>query len=239
MNTIKIDKYFKGMIANRGLSGIETENTIFSFLAAANRSYFGISADLSVSKDNKIIVTRDDTLLRLGLLNLYIPSFHYDELKKFALVDRKTTNLNSNLFIPLLTDFLAICSAYRKAVFLRLGKYLKPENFDRILSEVTEYYNSDSAYFISDNRKHLQHLTKQIEAGRLFLLVEKPDDDNFEFCKNHGINMYVKANHITKEIVKDMHLFGLKVSTGVVNDKNLAEKLIKHDVDYVFTDILE
>ena len=36
-----------------------------------------------------------------------------------------------------------------------------------------------------------------------------------------------------------MHLFGLKVSTGVVNDKELAEKLIKYDIDYVFTDILE
>ncbi|MCK7487433.1 MAG: hypothetical protein MZU97_19420 [Bacillus subtilis] len=28
MNTVKIDKYFRGMIAHRGLSGIETENTL-------------------------------------------------------------------------------------------------------------------------------------------------------------------------------------------------------------------
>lgn len=36
-----------------------------------------------------------------------------------------------------------------------------------------------------------------------------------------------------------MHLLGLKVSVEVVNDKSLAEKLIKYDVDYIFTDILE
>ena len=42
-----------------------------------------------------------------------------------------------------------------------------------------------------------------------------------------------------KEIVKKMHLLGLKVSVEVVNDKSLAEKLIKYDVDYIFTDILE
>ncbi|MBN2540260.1 MAG: hypothetical protein JXB08_01915 [Bacilli bacterium] len=239
MNTIKIDKYFKGMVANRGLSGIETENTIFSFLAAANRSYFGISADLSVSKDNKIIITRDDTLLRLGLLNLYIPSFQYEELKKFALVDRKTTNLNPNLFIPLLSDFLAICSAYRKAVFIRLGKYMKPEHFDRIINDLNEIYKHDQVHILTDNRKHLNHLAKQLDANKLFLTVDKPDQDSFEFCKNHGFNLHIKAGHLTKDIVKDMHLFGLKVSTGVVNDKTLAEKLIKHDVDYVFTDILE
>lgn len=94
MNTIKIDKYFRGMVAHNGLSGIETENTIFSFLAAANRSYFGISCELSVSKDNLYIVTGCDSLLKYGLLNLDIPSFSYNELKKFALVDRKTGNLN-------------------------------------------------------------------------------------------------------------------------------------------------
>lgn len=239
MNTIKIDKYFKGMVANQGLSGIETENTIFAFLAAANRSYFGISGDLSVSKDNKIIVTFDDTLLRLGLLNLYIPSFQYDELKKFSLVDRKTANLNPNLFIPTLGDLLAICSAYRKAAFLNLREHIKHEHIDVILTEVEDMYDLKRVYFVSDNRKHLVYLCKKIESGKLFLSVDKMDDETFDFCKNNGLNLHVKTNHVNKDIVKKMHLIGLKVSTGVVNDKDLAEKLIKHDVDYVFTDILE
>ena len=60
MNTVKIDKYFRGMIAHRGLSGIETENTLPAFIAAANRSYFGIECDVHASKDGKIIVTHDD-----------------------------------------------------------------------------------------------------------------------------------------------------------------------------------
>jgi len=239
MNTIKIDKYFKGMVANRGLSGIETENTIFAFLAAVNRSYFGISGDLSVSKDGKIIVTRDDTLLRLGLLNLYIPSFQYDELKKFALVDRKTQNLNSNVFIPQLSDLLSIASAYRKTAFLRLGKYIKHEHIDRILEEINEYYNPNFVYFVSDNRKNLQYINKNFPNNDIFLSVSKVDEDVFDFCKNNGFNLHIDANHLNKEIVKNMHLIGLKVSVGVVNDKTQAEKLIKNDVDYVFTDILE
>ncbi|OQX93261.1 MAG: hypothetical protein B6I17_03430 [Tenericutes bacterium 4572_104] len=236
MNTIKIDKYFKGMIANRGLSGIETENTIFAFLAAANRAYFGISTDLNVSKDNKIIVTRDDTLLRLGLLNLYIPSFSYDELKKFALVDRKTANLNSNLFIPLFSDFLAITSTYRKAAFLRLGKYLKHNHLDSIIYEMEKY--SNSIYLISDNRKNLLYLKKNTK-NNIFLAVKKVDEETFDFCKKNGFNLHIEVNNFDKEIVKKMHLLGLKVSVEVVNDKSLAEKLIKYDVDYIFTDILE
>ncbi len=239
MNTIKIDKYFKGMIANRGLSGIETENTIFAFLAAANRSYMGICGDLCVSRDGKIIITSDDTLLRLGLLNLYIPSFNYDELKKFSLVDRKTANLNPNLFIPLLSDLLSISSAYRKSVFLNIPEAFKHEHLDRVIEEAEDFYNSKNIFFLSGNRKVLQYLNKRVENSRIFLNVDKPDEETFDFCKNNGFNMNVKYSHVNSETVKRMHLIGLKVSTGVVNDKDLAEKLIKHDVDFVFTDILE
>ncbi|HPJ23598.1 MAG TPA: glycerophosphodiester phosphodiesterase [Bacillota bacterium] len=239
MNTIKIDKYFKGMVANRGLSGIETENTIFAFLAAANRTYFGISGDLDVSKDGKIIITADDTLLRLGLLNLYIPSFNYEELKKFSLVDRKTTNLNPNLFIPQLGDMLAICQAYRKSAFLSIKSPMKHEQLDQVLEVIEDTYNLKSVYFISEDRKVLQYLNKKIENSRIFIDVDKMSEDTFDFCKNNGFNAHIKANHVSVEVVKRMHLIGLKVGTGVVNDKDLAEKLIKHDVDYVFTDILE
>jgi len=239
MNTIKIDKYFKGMVANRGLSGIETENTIFAFLAAANRTYMGISGDLSVSRDGKIIITFDDTLLRLGLLNLYIPSFNYDELKKFSLVDRKTANLNTNLFIPLLSDLLAVANAYRKAIFLNIPDNFRHDQLDKVIEEVEESPNPKNVHFLSENRKILQYLTKKVESNRIFINVDKANDEIFDFCKNNGININIKFAHVTQDIVKRMHLIGLKVCTGVVNEKELAEKLIKHDVDFVFTDILE
>ncbi|XMB71989.1 glycerophosphodiester phosphodiesterase family protein [Mycoplasmatota bacterium WC30] len=239
MNTIKIDKYFKGMVANRGLSGIETENTIFAFLAASNRSYHGISCDLNVSRDSKIILTYDDTLLRLGLLNLYIPSFTYDELKKFSLVDRKTSNLDSNLFIPKLSDFLSVCKAYRKTAFLNLITGLKTDNLDKIVEEANDFYDIKKTMFVSSNKKHLIYLTKKVDRNHLFLDVEKTSEEVFDFCKNNGFNANISYNNVSKEFVKRMHLIGLKVSTGVVNDKDVAEKLIKHDVDYVFTDILE
>ena len=40
MDSIKIDSRNTKMIAHRGLSGIEKENTNAAFIAAGNRSYF-------------------------------------------------------------------------------------------------------------------------------------------------------------------------------------------------------
>ncbi len=239
MNTIKIDKYFKGMIANKGLSGIETENSIFAFLSAANRSYTGIGCDVFVTKDDVIITTRDDTLLRLGLLNIYIPSFSYEELKKFSLVDRKTSNLNENIFIPKFEDFLNICRAYRKQAYVNIWSNLKHEQLDRMLDDVAEYYNMDEVSFICENHKMIQHLKKSVDNNKLFLYTAKPDDSTLDFCKNNGINLYVKHQNLTSELIKRMHLIGLKVATGVIDDKIQAEKFIKFDIDFIFTNILE
>ena len=42
MDTVKIIKGKTKLIAHRGLSGIETENTAAAFVAAGNRDYYGI-----------------------------------------------------------------------------------------------------------------------------------------------------------------------------------------------------
>lgn len=52
MNTAFIaDKKNAKMVAHRGLSGIERENTLLAFVAAGNRSYWGIECDVHVTKD--------------------------------------------------------------------------------------------------------------------------------------------------------------------------------------------
>lgn len=239
MNTIKIDKYFRGMVANNGLSGIETENTIFSFLAAANRSYFGISCELSMSKDNKYIVTGCDSLLKYGLLNLDIPSFSYSELKKFALVDRKTGNLNEFVFIPKLQDYLSICKAYNKYMFIKIKDTLEVDQIIKIEEILKEHDIEEDFSFIAENKKHLQALKKIFPSNQLYYHARIVDEDTLDYCQKHGINLYLDHHKLKRDHVKDLHLVGLKVITGVVNDKETAEKMIKYDVDFLFTNILE
>ena len=55
MNTIKLNDRKAKIIAHRGLSGLEKENTCPAFVAAANRSYFGIETDVHMTKDGKFV----------------------------------------------------------------------------------------------------------------------------------------------------------------------------------------
>ena len=53
MNTIKIEKKQARMVAHRGLSGLEKENTCAAFIAAGDRSHFGIETDIRPTLDGR------------------------------------------------------------------------------------------------------------------------------------------------------------------------------------------
>ena len=67
MNTIKFDKKDTLIIAHRGLSGIEKENTNAAFVAAGNRSYYGIETDVHKTLDGRYVVFHDDTTGRVAI----------------------------------------------------------------------------------------------------------------------------------------------------------------------------
>lgn len=51
MDTIRFQHTRAQVVAHRGLSGLETENTCAAFVAAGNRSYFGIETDVHRTAD--------------------------------------------------------------------------------------------------------------------------------------------------------------------------------------------
>ena len=62
MDSIKLDTRTAKMIAHRGLSGIEKENTNAAFIAAGNRSYFGIETDVHKTVDGKFVINRGERI---------------------------------------------------------------------------------------------------------------------------------------------------------------------------------
>ena len=63
-DTIKLGAPVR-MIAHRGVCGLERENTCAAFVAAGNRSYYGVETDVHRTADGKFIIIHDDNISRL------------------------------------------------------------------------------------------------------------------------------------------------------------------------------
>ena len=99
MDTIKlINKGDCKMIAHRGVSKLERENTAAAFVAAGNRSYFGVETDIYVTKDGKYAVNHDGNLKRVGGVDLPVEESTLAELR--AVTQRqKPFHRNSSLHV--------------------------------------------------------------------------------------------------------------------------------------------
>ena len=100
-NTIKIDSKTAKMVAHRGLSGIERENTCRAFIAAGNREkYFGIETDIHMTSDGKYVCCHDDNTGRVSDHCLVIRDCTFDELRSICLRDTDENSSRKDIIVP-------------------------------------------------------------------------------------------------------------------------------------------
>ena len=87
MDTVRINHKNVLFIAHRGASCLETENTLAAFIAAGNRTYFGIETDVHITKDGKFILIHDDTTGRVAESDLVVEETDFSTLRTLPLKD--------------------------------------------------------------------------------------------------------------------------------------------------------
>ena len=133
MNTIKITASCKPrMIAHRGVSGLETENTNAAFVAAGNRSYYGIETDVHRTLDGNFVIIHDDTTARVAVDNLRVEESTYDTLRGLLLKQKDGVKGRTDIRIPNLQEYIGICKYYEKAAVLELKNHMEREDVYKI-----------------------------------------------------------------------------------------------------------
>ena len=119
MNTIKFDKKNTKVIAHRGLSGIEVENTCSAFVAAGNRSYYGVETDIHRTADGHFVVRHDDNLKRIAGEEIYLERVSHKTLQSVVLYDTDGTKDRVDLRPCTPKNYLSIIKKYENHAFAK------------------------------------------------------------------------------------------------------------------------
>lgn len=241
MDTVSFKKDKVKVIAHRGLSGLECENTCAAFVAAANRSYFGIETDVHVTKDGKIIVFHDDNTIRMTGKKKIIEKTRYSVLKKMLLKNPRIDENRSDYYMPDLYDYISICKKYGKIAVLEIKNLMEEKYIQKIADEIKQLDYVYSTVFISFKMDNLITLRKLIPDAKIQFLTgqENIDEEIFDIMKEHRFDLDIKYRSLTKEVVDKVHSMGLEVNCWTCDDKGDAENLVNMGVDYITTNILE
>lgn len=240
MDTIKIDKKGVKLIAHRGLSGIEAENTNAAFVAAGNRSYFGIETDVHVTADGKFVVIHDDDAIRVAGQNASTEQCSYDLLAQIPLYDKEPGRFRSDLRMPQLHEYIRICKRYGKTAVLELKNTFPTEELPRVVEVIRREEYLEHTVFISFYWENMAGLRALLPEQPLQLLLGGVCTQEYlDMMIPNRIDMDIHFSFLTPELVKTMHGNGLKVNVWTVDDPEVAVKMIDMGVDYITSNILE
>lgn len=240
MDTIRIDSKNTLMVAHRGVSGLECENTNPAFVAAGNRSYYGIETDVHVTADGALAVFHDDDTKRLAGTKLSLEKSNYEDLRKLELKSDICSDIpRTDYRIPLLQEYADICRRYGKTSVLELKNRIEPEDIKRILDTLEEMGHLDDTIIISFSFDNLVDVRRFKPQQRVQYLVKKINSRLLSKLTEHKMDLDIYYEALTEEWIKKLHDAGIKVNCWTVDDPADGERLASWGVDFITSNILE
>ncbi len=242
MNTVKINSGNTQMIAHRGVSGLEKENTLCAFVAAGNRSYFGVETDVHRTADGKFVIIHDDNTKRVAGDGQYceVEKVGMDVLRHVKLHDIDDTAGRVDLRLPTLLEYINCCKKYEKICVLELKNRIPTEDIGKIIDDIRSVQYLDHVIFISFNKENMVDMRQMLPNQPLqFLTSAELDDDILNFLLENHLDLDVYYKRLTEDWVKKLHANGIKINVWTVDKAEDGERLASWGVDYITSNILE
>ncbi|MBE7045281.1 MAG: hypothetical protein E7397_07100 [Ruminococcaceae bacterium] len=242
MDTVKIHSNTVRMVAHRGLSGIERENTCPAFVAACNRSYYGVETDVHITKDGKFVIIHDETTERVTLkaYHINVEESDYSDVENIILPDLDGTTDRKDIRIPLLKEYIMVCKKYGKTCVLEIKNHFEEKDIEKLVDQIKESEYIDHVIFISFDFENCVNVRKLLPQNDVqFLTSEEITDELIQQLCENKLDLDIYYKRLNAENIGILHEKGIKVNCWTCDDKDAAEKLISYGVDFITTNILE
>lgn len=239
MDTIKLtNKGNTKMIAHRGVSKLERENTMPAFVAAGNRSYYGIETDIHITKDGRFIVHHDDNTSRLTGIDAVIEETPYDSLRAMEIKDFDDAP-RIDLHMPSLDEYIKICKKYDKIAVLELKNHMPKEKVFEVCDILDSHEYRQGVVIISFDYDNLLYVKEKHPEQKVQFLCKDYDSELIAKLKKDGMDLDIHRGAVDKALVDLCHKNGIELNVWTVDDPEQAQSFIDMGIDYITSNILE
>lgn len=231
--------FLPSVIAHRGSSAKAPENTLASLHLAGQQGAKWVEIDVLLSADGIPVIFHDDYLSRTTSGEGLIHKTSLKDLKKLDAGLWKDTKFQHER-IPTLLEAITVIAEYGMGLNLELKpcEGLEDETVSASIAVLKENWPphlplllSSFSYYALMNAKTLWP-----EVSRGYIVSAIPGNWQ-ERMKHLGCGgLHINQSFFNIEQVHAVKAAGYKVLAFTVNDKEIAQKLLSHGVDAVFTD---
>ena len=238
-DTVKFRNRRTGVTAHRGLSGLERENTAAAFVAAGNRSYYGIETDVYRTSDGRVVCNHDGRLDRVGGTPVTMENTPLELIQEVVLFDVDGTKGRADLRVPTMDNYITICKKYRKHCVLELKSEFTLEEIAGIIAAIEARDYLDHVTFIAFSYENLLRVRAIKPEQSCQFLTGDASDAMIEKLAADRLDVDIYHHSLTEERIAAFHAAGITVNCWTVDDPARATDLAAWGVDYITSNILE
>jgi len=233
MNTISLEKSVYApdtkIIAHRGYTAGNVENTISGLVSAASAGADLIEIDIQQTVDGEFVVFHDRTLRRLAGKNGVIANMTLGELK--------TLKIHANGFsdkISSLDDFIEIAKALNVSLLIEFKVHGKEteDALPKLVEKLRAYKVLDSYYVQSSDPQMMTQLKKlapNLRVGIVYALNIGPMVETVDFIA-------LEESWVTAELIADLKQQKIDLFVWTLNKDRSLHEFIEKNVNGVITD---
>ncbi len=248
MNTIKLNCQNKPkMVAHRGVSGLEKENTHASFIAAGNRSYYGIETDIHFTADGNYVCIHDASTKRVGIDDIKGEHCTYETVRNRQFCQRDGEKGRTDIRIPSFQEYIRICKQYEKVAVPELKSDFSKEQIGEICKIVREEGWEENTVFIAFGLQNLVYLRElypdqkaQFLIGGGYFEQGGTTEALLDILNQYHLDLDIYYKALTPELATAVHAAGKEINVWTVDTEEEGQFLSEElKVDYITTNILE
>lgn len=186
------------IIGHRGAAGLAPENSILSIKAAAKYKVDAIECDIRVSKDNRLVLSHDDTFLRIAGDKRKVKELSLAQIKKIKTNDGQSIltleeALKAAGKIPMIIEGKSDGWAEPLAKILKKHQGPKPKVISYTLKELLIFQNlmpDMETYFNGDNHSvELIVMAKKLGFSGVSMLASLYNPLIYYFARRHKLKL--------------------------------------------------
>ena len=247
----------KLILAHRGWTKNNQENTLKAcYEGLRSDTLDGIEIDLTITKDNEIILFHDDNCKRLLDLDKNINSIDYDIIKNLPLkndigiIGKKYSNKN---YVCKINDFINLLeniNLFEKTINIEFKYSEFDENKIKFLVNksinLLKKYNKN-IFFTSFNSEIVNYLVKNYKKNKIGQIIDTEKELNKILNKDKKVDILILNKNISNELFKKVkeknYILGIYTINNYLFNSSDSEnsdfdkkKLLNKDIDIFIVD---
>ena len=237
-------------VGHRGsLYGVE--NTETAFINGVNNGFDGLECDIRTTKDGKFVICHDEGLKRLGHDSINIAENDEAFLLSLPLKQKRSDGKVYEGRLCSLDHFLDICKSNGVFPVIEIkwstNIYSDNNNPDRycydgipaLLELINSKELSDKAVILTSMKGVLDKIRSINGDIGLQLLSWQNWEQHVDWCKDRNIDIDIRKEMKTDNMVKTFHDLGLKVNVWTINTDSEYDMYRDLGVDMITTDFVK